>query len=111
MEIQERRHGAVVVLKPMGPLCQDDAEIFRQRLLAVMAKSRGRFVVDASAVPYVDSKGLEAMVDTSEALSQSGQSLKLCTANNTLREVLDLTDLSSQFESFEEVTDAVRSFL
>ena len=111
MEIQEHRHGAVVVLKPLGPLCLNDAEIFRQRIFEVMAKSRGHFVIDVSAVPYIDSQGLEAMVDTSEVLSQSGQSFKVCTVNNTLHEVLALTGFASHFESYEKVTDAVRSFL
>ena len=50
MEIQEHRHGAVVVLKPLGPLCLNDAEIFRQRMFEVMAKSRGHFVIDVSGV-------------------------------------------------------------
>ena len=111
MEILEQRQGAVTVLKPMGPLCQEDVEQFKKRLNDVLRRSLGRFVVDASAIPYVDSTGLEALVDVTENLSQSGQSLKLCAANDTLREVFDLTNLSALFERFEDVNSAVRSFL
>ena len=111
MEILEQRQGAVTVLKPLGPLSQEDAELFKKRLHDVLNKSLGRFVVDVSAVPYVDSLGLEAFVDVTEVLAQSGQALKVCAANDTLREVFDLTEIMSMLETFEDVNSAVRSFL
>lgn len=111
MEIVEQRQGAVTVIKPQGPLCQADADQFRKRAGELIARSFGRFVLDASAVAYVDSKGLEALLEVTEMLGQSGQALKMCAANETLREVLDLTDLASIFEPYEDVTAAVRSFL
>jgi anti-anti-sigma factor len=73
--------------------------------------SLGRFVVDMSAVPYLDSKGLEAHVEVTEEMSRSGQALRLCSSNKTVREVLELTDLSSLFDHFEDTNTAVRSFL
>ena len=60
MRIQEQKHGAVTVLKPAGPLVEDDVESFKSRLLELMQETLGRVVVDASAVPFVDSKGLES---------------------------------------------------
>ena len=111
MEIIEQRQGAITVLKPTGPLCHEDAEQFKKRLNDVLRRSLGRFIVDASAISYVDSRGLEALVDVTENLSQGGQSLKLCTVSDTLREVFDLTNLSALFERFEDVNSAVRSFL
>jgi hypothetical protein len=35
----------------------------------------------------------------------------LCHENKTIREVLQLTDLDQQFDHFEDLTTAVRSFL
>ncbi|MEX0745543.1 MAG: STAS domain-containing protein [Phycisphaeraceae bacterium] len=111
MQIQEEKKGAVTVLRPMGPLTQQDAEQFKTRLMSVRDRSMGRFVVDVGGVPYVDSQGLEALVDANHELSRSGQSLKMCAINETLREVLDLTELASLFEHYEDVNSAVRSFL
>jgi anti-anti-sigma factor len=59
----------------------------------------------------VDSRGLEALVDVTNEMSRSGQWLKLCAVNRTVRQVLELTGLSSQFEHFEDPNSAVRSFL
>lgn len=111
MQIQQERKGAVTVLRPTGPLTQADAEQFKSQLMQVRAASLGRFVVDAAAVPYVDSKGLEVLVEANEELARSGQTLKLCGLNETLREVLDLTELASLFEQYEDVHAAIRSFL
>jgi anti-anti-sigma factor len=111
MEIVEQRHGAVTVVKPTGPLVQQDAVMFRQRLGDVMSRSLGRFVVDASQVAYVDSQGLEVLVQASEELSGSGRSVRLCGATETLREVLEVTGNAERFEHFADVQSAVRSFL
>ena len=55
--------------------------------------------------------GLEALIEVNEAVSQTGCLLKLCGANETLREVLELTQLSSQFDQYADLNSAVRSFL
>ncbi|MFA9476846.1 STAS domain-containing protein [Phycisphaerales bacterium AB-hyl4] len=111
MQIQEEKKGAVTVLRPAGPLTQQDAEQFKSRLLAVRDRSMGRFVVDVAGVPYVDSRGLEVLAEAHDELVKSGQSLKLCAVNETLREVLDLTEMASLFEQYEDAHSAVRSFL
>lgn len=111
MKISEQRQGAIVVLRPEGPLAGPDVPVFRQRLLETLSTSLGRFVIDMSAMPFVDSDGLEALLDVTEEMNKSGQILRLCAASKTIREVLDLTDLSSQFDHFEDTNTAVRSFL
>ena len=111
MELQEFKHGAVTVLKPDGPLVGEDSEQFKLKLIELLASSMGRCVVDASDMPYVDSEGLEALVDANDEVGSSGHSLKLCGLSDTVRQVLDLTELSSHFEHFADVNTAVRSFL
>ncbi len=111
MTIQESKQGAVTVLKPQGPLVNDDTRVFSARLTATLRGAMGRCVVDASAIPYVDSAALEALVQVTDDLAGNGQALKLCGVNETLRQVLELTGLSPRFEHFEDVNTAVRSFL
>ena len=111
MKIQETRQGAVTVLKPTGPLIQNDAAELKSAATRVLGTTLGRFVVDLIAIPYVDSLGLEALVDVTEQMSQSGQMLKLCAANKTVREVLNLAGVASLFEHFDDVNTAIRSFL
>lgn len=111
MVLKEQRYGGVTVLRPEGPLKGEDAEQFRTRITDLLASGLGRCVLDASAIQFVDSKGLETLVDANEAMAQTGQMLKLCGVNETIRQVLEMTELSSHFEHFADVNAAVRSFL
>src|SRR5207244_2792840 len=111
VEIQLQQQGAVTVAKPEGALNTVEADSFRAKLSEAATAALGRIVVDASAIPFLDSRGIEALLDVGEALSAGGRSLKLCAANPTVREVLELTGLADQFEFFADVNAAVRSFL
>ncbi|MEQ8770669.1 MAG: STAS domain-containing protein [Phycisphaerales bacterium] len=111
MEIQEHKQGAVTVLKPRGPVVGDDAKGLASRAHEVFKQTRGRFVLDASDIAFVDSAGLEALLDITELLAPSGQSLKLCQTNETVRETLNLTGLADEFEHYEDAHHAARSFL
>jgi anti-anti-sigma factor len=111
MPLRELKCGAVHVLRPEGTFKGPDAEELQVRITQLLASDMGRCVVDASAIQFVDSKALEALVDASEAVDQVGRSLKLCGVQATVREVLELTDLAAQFEYYVDVNAAVRSFL
>ena len=99
------------MLKPIGPLLAADAPGFSDRVAKAVTRSLGRFVLDASALPFVDSAGLEALLGAADDFNQNGQMLRLCAVNETLREVLELTDLASRFEYYQDAADATRSFL
>ena len=111
MNIEEQRQGAVTVLRPEGPIIGKDAEQFRKKLFQAMSESLGRFVLDASGVAYMDSTGLEALVDAGAEMAHAGNALKVCSANETVRHVLELTGTASRMEHYEDANAAVRSFL
>jgi anti-sigma B factor antagonist len=111
MRISSQKVGAVTVLGPEGPIVQEDAEAFGGQLTDGLRHSLGRLVVDVSEVPYVDSTGLEVLADAAVAQQQTGQSLRLCGANETLRTVLAITELDALFDHYQDVNTAVRSFL
>ncbi|MEM9915030.1 MAG: STAS domain-containing protein [Planctomycetota bacterium] len=111
MRIETQKVGAVTVFEPQGPIIQDDADDFGGRLDETLRASLGRLVVDVSGVPYLDSRGLEILADTAQSLQQTGQTLRLSGANETLRTVFDLTELAGMFDHYQDVNTAVRSFL
>jgi anti-anti-sigma factor len=111
MELLTQQRGAVLVVKPTGPLTAAEAETFRTRLRGWIHENLGRVVVDASSMHYVDSQGLESLVDIANDLSHGGKELKLSGANETVQQVIELTGLSPCFEYFEDANSAVRSFL
>jgi anti-anti-sigma factor len=111
MNIEHHKHGAVTVLRPVGPVTLDDADQLRDRLLEEKGRTLGRLVLDATAVPFIDSRGLEGLIEVNDEYAGIGQALKLCGLTDVVREALEITDLAGSFEMFEDVNAAVRSFL
>lgn len=111
MDLLTQQRGAVMVIKPTGPLTAAEADTFKSKVRGLIRENLGRIVIDASALHFVDSQGLESLADIADELVHTGKGLKLCAANETIQQVIDLTGLSSRFEHFEDANSAVRSFL
>ncbi len=111
MKIDRTRVGSVGVVAPRGSVTHAEAEELVTAIAMTRQSSSGRVVLDLSSVPYVDSRTLEALLDFADQQRDAGQTAKLAAVTETLREILDLTELSREFELFDTVDNAVRSFL
>ncbi len=111
MEFNEQKQGAVVVFRPSGAITGDDAGVFAGRFRTAMNTSMGKCVLDAAEISYIDSAGLEALLDLSDEMNDLGRGLKISHVNDTLRETFELTNIASAFEYFDDINAAVRSFL
>lgn len=109
--ITEQRQGAVTVLKPEGPFVQEQAEALASSALPRVKPLLGRMVVDMAASPYIDSAGLETLLDIADEMDKCGQTLRLAAVSATIREVFELTELTNRFEYHDDANSAVRSFL
>jgi anti-sigma B factor antagonist len=94
---QEDYDGATMVI-PRDSLLGDDATQLGVVLTTVLSENPQDVIVDVSDVKQIDSRGLEVLVDATENLIRSGRVLKLVAADETLREILELTELASLFE-------------
>lgn len=111
MKIERQTVGTVDVLTPVGPLVDQDATSFSKVLHDRVCESNPRVVVSMQQVAYLDSAALEGLLDATDELSDRATSLKLANVPATCREILELTGISARFGFFEDVQDAVRSFL
>lgn len=109
--ITQQRHGAVAVIKPEGPCIAELAEALDQAAMPNVRSMMGRLVIDLSASAYVDSAGLETLLDLADAMDRCGQTLRLAGVSATVREVMELTGLTHRFEFHQDTNLAVRSFL
>lgn len=110
MQIDLQQQAAVTVLSPKGPLLGSDAGTLRDSIREALRDNVGRVVLDVSKVPYTDSKGLEMIHELGTELVEQGRVFKLAGANETIREVLALTEVGAHCELFDDVGTAVRSY-
>lgn len=111
MRIEEEQLGAISILRPVGALTNTDALDVLKQFDRVARESLGRWVLDLSAVPYLDSGGVETLAEMSDRAAQRGQIMRLCSLQPTVSETLELTDLAPMFDRFPDVHAAIRSFL
>lgn len=110
MQIEEHQQAAVSVISPRGPIAGDDATEVLSRVRSAASASAGRVVLDLAMVPYFDSRGLETVADLGEDMARSARQIKVAAANETVREVFDITGIDAWCEHFSDVSSAVRSF-
>ena len=111
MKVGRQQIGTVAVYTPVGALVDEDAEQFSRTLQEALQAPNPRVVISLQDVPYLDSVALEGMLQATEELSDRAAQLKLAQVSSTCREILELTNLAGRFRFFNDVQDAVRSFL
>jgi len=109
MKTQNTAVPSVPVLRPRQLLAGADADTLATQIIELAHKGSVDVVLDCTSVGFIDSHGLEVLVDAAERLIRDGRTLKLAGLNPTLREVLDLTELASLFELHETVASATGS--
>jgi anti-anti-sigma factor len=60
-------------------------------------------------VPFIDSAGLEYLLDLQEKLAQRMGQVKLIKPDENIRKILELTRLASVFEVFKDIPEAVKA--
>jgi anti-sigma B factor antagonist len=104
------KHGNVDVLAGDEPLTDETAsqldELFERRARV----GQPHVVLDLSHVPFVDSAGLERLLDLRDRCLERGGRLKLAGPNHLVRDVLRLTEVADRFETYPSAVAAAGSF-
>jgi anti-sigma B factor antagonist len=98
----------VCVVTPAGEIDLATAPLLKSRLVGLLGESFSRFVVDLSAVSYLDSTGLGVLIAFSRRLPEGG-AVALAHAPSSVAALLEITGLDATFEVFATVDEAVAS--
>jgi|GEM_PF-361116 len=109
MKVQSQAHGTVMIVTPHGPLVAEDAADFRQAITMALASKSKRVVLDMADVPYLDSAGIELLLELCSLKLAPHQRPKLAALSETCLEALELTDVLPKLEVFDTVENALRS--
>ncbi len=93
MKIEERREGPAVVVSPAGRLDAAGAPALEARIAAAAGPGLARVVLDCSAVAYISSAGLRALLLGARACLQEGREFIVAALRPECRSILDATGL------------------
>ena len=107
MNLPTEIFGDVMVIHTPDELGQDQSGSFETYFESV---ERDNVVIDLDSTESIDSAGLSALVNVQELLRARNGDLKIATTNAINRKILEITRLDEQFDVFDSVIDAVKSF-
>ncbi|ACB52669.1 anti-sigma factor antagonist [Crocosphaera subtropica ATCC 51142] len=89
------------VYQPTGIVDVNKAQQFRQQIQKLLEENSKVIVVDFKDVSFMDSSGLGALVLSLKTVRAAGAKLFLCSVNEQVMMLLELTDMHKVFRIFE----------
>ncbi|HLV80647.1 MAG TPA: STAS domain-containing protein [Chthonomonadaceae bacterium] len=110
MELTLDKRGEVAVVTPrVEHLDASNAEDFKRDMTPVL-EANPKVLLDMSALSFLDSAGLGALLSCLRRLSGAGGDMKLCGVSRPVRSVFQITRMHRIFDIFDSPEDAISAF-
>ena len=106
MEIGEARQDGMLVLRPVGRIDNLTSATFQDRLLVAARAGAADVVVDFTAVEYISSAGLRALMAAS-SLKPKERRIVVASLNSVVGEIFAISRFSEVIPVFENVDAAI----
>ena len=113
MEINQRTTQDVVVIDLQGRLTtvDDGAQRLREKLGSLFFDGQSKVLINLARVPHIDSSGLGELVRCSLIAKRANATLKLCGLTPRVIELMTITKLVTEFDTYETEQEAINSCL
>ena len=110
MDITTTNRDDVTVVQIQGNLDTGTAPAAEENLQGLIDDGRLKILVDFSTLDYISSAGLRVLLSTSKKLRSSGGEIRLCSLNETVAEIFDMSGFSTILSVFPGAAEALEGF-
>ncbi len=111
MHVEVRQVQDVMILDLKGRLTAGlGDQILREAIDELLAENRKKILLNLSEVAFLDSAGVGELVAGLKTARRFGAQLKLLNLGDRVYSTLDMARLLPTFDTFDDETEAVRSF-
>lgn len=111
MNVSSRQRDGVTILGPKGKITIGVGDVaLRNAVHEVIAGGSKQILIDLSGVTTMDSSGIGELVSTYTTVTNRGGKLKLLHLPPKIQDIMQVTQLITVFEVFDDEDEAVRSF-
>jgi anti-sigma B factor antagonist len=110
MRINTQDYNNITVVELNGEFTSEFVPFFEENIQNILARGQTRIVLDMNNVGFIDSAGLETLLSLRDNCNENGKTLKLAALDETCSKILELTRLDREFDRYDELAQAVRSF-
>ncbi|HEY6342581.1 MAG TPA: STAS domain-containing protein [Bryobacteraceae bacterium] len=82
----------------------------RDQIHELAGTGHTKIVLNLAQVAYIDSSGLGELVSAYTTIANAGGAIKLLHLTSRVRDLLQITKLTTLFETFDDEAEALRSF-
>ena len=107
MTIEATQHGAHVVLKVIGRMDAGNTQAFEEACRGWVDGGSKSLIIDMSELAYISSMGLRSFVSIGKLLQEKGGTLRLSALTGLVKQVFEITRLSSVFPMHDTVDAAL----
>jgi anti-sigma B factor antagonist len=111
MQLEEQIVGEVAVVRVSGEIVlkKNRSMLLHDKVRHLLQQGHANVLIDLGNVTFVDSAGLGELVQTNSTAKDHGAALKLFGPSNRLREMMNVTRLTSILAVYEDETEAFAS--
>ena len=111
LHMVEKLVSGVMVLDLRGRITLGpETEALREKVKSLVEAGHTRLILNLEDVLYVDSVGLSTLVSSYTTARRQGGDVKLLRLTRRIHDLLQITRLSTVFETFDSLEEATRSF-
>ena len=110
MRIKTQDYNEVTVVKLQGELDGELSEKFQNNITNLIAEEKTGVVIDMGDVGFIDSEGLERLLWARDYCNENNCQLRLAGLDENCTKILQITRLEDEFDHYEELAEAVKSF-
>jgi anti-sigma B factor antagonist len=101
-------NASIIALQEAHLTAENSADV-KEHLLTLINKGKRRIIINISAVTFIDSSGIGSLMAISHALNQKDDFFALCSPQNPVKHILDVSHLKIAFRIFDTEEDAIQA--
>ena len=111
MKIDVRHQDGVTIISPKGKITIGVGDVLlRESVTESLDAGATSILIDLGAVSTIDSSGVGELVSAYTTVTNRGGRLKLCSLPSKVADILQITQLITVFEVYDDEAEALAAF-
>jgi len=110
MEISAQRKGVIDIITFKGNLDTNSAGEGEDYLVKLIGDDSSKVLINCSELEYISSAGLRVFLVAAKALKEKSGELLLCSLNEIVAEVFEISGFDTIFSTFDSEEEALGNF-
>jgi len=111
LDVSERQAGDVTILDLSGEVRIGDSSVaLRDNIRRLADGGKNKLLLNLAGVKYIDSSGIGELIANYTTVTRQGGQLKLLNLTDRIQNLLVITKLLTVFDSYEDESEALKSF-